>query len=90
MDLNQIYGDSYVQDRDGTISIEPSGAYAIEARNGKGDVEITLPPDAAGTVSGSTRNGDIVTEIRAYGERRREQDGARPNWRGRSADHVEH
>lgn len=62
VDLNQIYGDTYVQDRDGTISVEPAGAYAIEARNGKGDVEITLPPNAAGTVSGSTRNGDIVTD----------------------------
>ena len=51
-----------MQDRDGTISVEPAGAYGIEARNGKGDVEITLPPNAAGVVSGSTRNGDIVSD----------------------------
>jgi len=62
VDLNQIYGDSYVEDRDGTISVEPAGAYGIEARNGKGDVEITLPPDAAGTVNGHTHNGDVVDD----------------------------
>lgn len=63
VDLNQIYGDSYVQDRDGTISVEPAGAYGVEARNAKGDVEITLPPNAAGTVDGHTHNGDIVSEF---------------------------
>jgi DUF4097 and DUF4098 domain-containing protein YvlB len=62
VDLNQIYGDSYVQDRDGRISVEPAGSYHIDARNDKGDVEITLPPNASGTVSGHTRNGDIETE----------------------------
>ena len=48
VDLNQIYGDTSVENRDGTISVEPAGAYGIEARNGKGDVEITLPPNASG------------------------------------------
>ncbi|HZP05667.1 MAG TPA: DUF4097 family beta strand repeat-containing protein [Terracidiphilus sp.] len=63
VDLSQIYGDSYVQNRDGRISIEPAGAYNIEAKNDKGDVEITLPPNASGTVDGHTRNGDIVTDF---------------------------
>ncbi len=63
VDLSQIYGDSYVEDRDGTISVEPAGAYSVEAKNGKGDVEITLPPDASVTVSGHTHNGDIVTDF---------------------------
>ncbi|HVU47998.1 MAG TPA: DUF4097 family beta strand repeat-containing protein [Terracidiphilus sp.] len=62
VDLSQIYGDTYVENRDGTISIEPAGAYAIEAKNSKGDVEITLPPNAAGTVDGRTHNGDVVTD----------------------------
>jgi DUF4097 and DUF4098 domain-containing protein YvlB len=62
VDLNQVYGDSSVEDRDGTVSIEPAGPYSIEARNSKGDVEITLPPDASATVEGRTRNGDIVTD----------------------------
>ncbi|HEY1646445.1 MAG TPA: DUF4097 family beta strand repeat-containing protein [Terracidiphilus sp.] len=62
VDLSEIYGDSYVQNRDGRISVEPAGSYIIEARNDKGDVEITLPPEASGTVDGHTRNGDIVTD----------------------------
>ena len=63
VDLSQVYGDSYVEDRDGTISIEPAGAYNVEAKNDKGDVELTLPPNASGTVDGHTHNGDIVTEF---------------------------
>ena len=63
VDLNQIYGDTSVQNRDGTISVAPAGVYSIEARNGKGDVEITLPPNAAGTVNGHTHNGDIMNDF---------------------------
>jgi Uncharacterized conserved protein len=62
IDLNQIYGDSYVENRDGTIAIEPAGAYNVEAKNNKGDVELTLPPNASANISGRTHNGDIVTE----------------------------
>ncbi len=62
VDLSQVYGDSYVEDRDGRISLEPAGAYNVEAKNSKGDVELTLPPDASGTVDGHTHNGDIVSE----------------------------
>jgi DUF4097 and DUF4098 domain-containing protein YvlB len=62
VDLGQIYGDSFVDDRDGRVSVEPAGAYSVEARNSKGDVEVTLPPNASGTVDGHTRNGDIVTD----------------------------
>jgi DUF4097 and DUF4098 domain-containing protein YvlB len=63
VDLNQIYGDTTVEDRDGTISVEPAGAYAVDAKNGKGDIELTLPPNASATVDGRSRNGDIVTEF---------------------------
>jgi DUF4097 and DUF4098 domain-containing protein YvlB len=63
IDLSQIYGDSYVENRDGRITIEPAGAYNVEAKNSKGDVEITLPPSASATVDGHTHNGDIVTEF---------------------------
>lgn len=62
VDLSQIYGDSYVENRDGRISVEPAGSYGIEARNDKGDVEITLPPNANAVVDGHTRNGDIVND----------------------------
>lgn len=65
VDLTQIYGDVVVEDRDGNISIAPAGAYSIEARNnrGKGDLEITLPPNASASVNGSTHNGDIVSDF---------------------------
>jgi DUF4097 and DUF4098 domain-containing protein YvlB len=63
VDLNEIYGDTSVEDRDGTITVEPAGAYGVEAKNGKGDIELTLPPNASATVDGRSRNGDIVTEF---------------------------
>lgn len=63
VDVAQVYGDSYVEDRDGRIAVETAGNYAVEARNLKGDVELTLPPNASATVSGNTRNGDIVTDF---------------------------
>ena len=62
IDLSQIYGESYVEDRNGTVSIEPAGAYGVEAKNEKGDVEITLPPNASATVEGHTHNGEILTD----------------------------
>ncbi len=62
IDLSQIYGDSYVENRDGRISVEPAGAFNVEAKNSKGDVEITLPPNASASVDGHTHNGDIVTD----------------------------
>jgi energy-coupling factor transporter transmembrane protein EcfT len=63
VDLSQIYGDTYVKDRVGRISVAPAGPYAIEAMNGKGAVNITLPPNAAGTVDGRTHNGNVVTDF---------------------------
>ena len=65
IDLTQIYGDTYVDDRDGNIAIAPAGPFGIEARNtrGKGDIEITLPPNMSATVDGHTQNGDIVSDF---------------------------
>ncbi len=51
-----------VDDRDGTISVEPAGVYAVDAKNGKGDIELTLPPNASASIDGRSRNGDIVTD----------------------------
>ncbi len=62
IDLSQIYGDSYVENRNGRISIEPAGSYSIEAKDSKGDVELTLPPSASGSVNVRTHNGDIVSD----------------------------
>jgi len=63
IDLNQIYGDSYVETRNGRIAIEPAGAYAVEAKNDKGDVELTLPPNPSASINARTHNGDIVTDF---------------------------
>ncbi len=62
VDLNGIYGDSYVENRDGSIAIEPAGNYSVEASNNKGDVVLTLPPNASATVTGHTHNGDVVND----------------------------
>ncbi len=62
IDLNQIYGDSYVENRDGRVAVEPAGAYGVEVKNNRGDVELTLPPNASANVNGRTHNGEIVTE----------------------------
>lgn len=64
VDLSQIYGDIYVEDRDGNISIEPAGPYAVEAKSnsGKGDLELTLPPNASASVNAYTHNGDILSD----------------------------
>jgi DUF4097 and DUF4098 domain-containing protein YvlB len=63
VDLSEIYGETYVEDRDGTISIEPAGNYAVEAKNSKGDVELTLPPNASASVNAHTRNGEIESDF---------------------------
>jgi DUF4097 and DUF4098 domain-containing protein YvlB len=62
VDLSQIYGDTFVENKNGNVSVEPAGAYSVEAKDSKGDVEVTLPPNASAVVDGHTRNGDIVTE----------------------------
>jgi DUF4097 and DUF4098 domain-containing protein YvlB len=62
VDLSEIYGDSSVESSNGTISIAPAGAYSVDAKNNKGDIELTLPPDASGSVSGQVHNGDVVTD----------------------------
>jgi DUF4097 and DUF4098 domain-containing protein YvlB len=63
VDLSQIYGDSYVENRDGRISVEPAGAFGVEAKNSKGDVEVTLPQNASAMVNARTHNGDIVSDF---------------------------
>ena len=63
VDLSEIYGDTYVEDRDGRVSIEPAGNFGVDAKNSKGDVELTLPPSAAGSVNVHTHNGDIVSDF---------------------------
>jgi len=63
VDLNQIYGDTIVENRDGRIAIEPAGSFGVEAKNSKGDVEVTLPPNVSATINARTHNGDIVSDF---------------------------
>jgi DUF4097 and DUF4098 domain-containing protein YvlB len=65
VELNQMAGDSYVQDRDGRIAIESIGNFSVEAHNNKGDVEVTLPSSASAKVQVSSRNGDVVSDFAA-------------------------
>ena len=62
IDLSEIYGDTSIESSNGTISVAPAESYNVDARNDKGDIELTLPPDASATVNGQTHNGDIVTD----------------------------
>ncbi|HME57330.1 MAG TPA: DUF4097 family beta strand repeat-containing protein [Terracidiphilus sp.] len=62
IDLNQIYGDSYVKTSNGHIVIEPAGVYAVDANNEKGDIEVSLPPNASATVNARSHNGEIVSD----------------------------
>jgi DUF4097 and DUF4098 domain-containing protein YvlB len=63
IELNQVYGDSSVEDRDGRIELGLAGSYATDIKNSKGDVDITLPPGATVTVDGRTHNGDVVSDF---------------------------
>lgn len=62
VDLSQIYGDTYVEDRDGRVSVEPAGNNGVEVKNSKGDVEVSLAPNASASVNLHARNGEIVSE----------------------------
>ncbi len=60
--LTQIYGDIYVEDKTGSVSVAPAGAYDVDVTNTKGGVRLTLPPNASGIVNGRTRNGDVESD----------------------------
>ena len=62
IELNQVYGESTIDDRDGRVEIGLAGSYATEVKNSKGDVDVTLPPGATFTVDGRTNNGDVVSD----------------------------
>jgi DUF4097 and DUF4098 domain-containing protein YvlB len=64
VDLSQIYGDTFVEDRDGNISIAPAGTYSVEAtsKSGKGDIELTVPPNMSASINAFTHNGDILSD----------------------------
>ncbi|MDE3201986.1 MAG: DUF4097 family beta strand repeat protein [Acidobacteriota bacterium] len=63
VDLNDIHGNSEVEDSNGRVAVSPAGNFNVRVKNEKGDVEITLPPDVQATITGGTRNGDIVSDF---------------------------
>lgn len=63
VDLSEIAGEVSVENRDGRIAIEPTGNFNIDAKNNKGDIELTLAPNTSATVNGRARNGEIVSEF---------------------------
>jgi DUF4097 and DUF4098 domain-containing protein YvlB len=63
VELNEIYGNTSVENRDGSISVELAGNYNVDAKNEKGDVEVTLPLNASAQVDGTSHNGQIETDF---------------------------
>jgi len=45
------------------VELDMAGSYPVEVKNAKGDVEVSLPPNASATVDARTHNGDIVTDF---------------------------
>jgi DUF4097 and DUF4098 domain-containing protein YvlB len=63
IEMSQIFGDIHVEDRDARVELGMAGSYNVEVKNSKGDVEISLPENAAATVDARTHNGDIVSDF---------------------------
>jgi DUF4097 and DUF4098 domain-containing protein YvlB len=63
IEMSQVYGDTYIEDRDARVELDMAGSYPVEVKNEKGDVEVSLPPNAAQTVDARTHNGDIVSDF---------------------------
>jgi DUF4097 and DUF4098 domain-containing protein YvlB len=63
IEMSQVYGDTYIEDRDARVELDMGGSYPVEVKNLKGDVEVSLPPGAGQTVDARTHNGDIVSDF---------------------------
>jgi len=63
VEMSQVFGDTHVEDRDARVELGMAGSYAVDVKNAKGDVEISLPPNVAASVDARTHNGDIVSDF---------------------------
>lgn len=63
IEMSQVYGDTHIEDRDGRVELDMAGAYQVEVKDNKGDVEVSLPPGVNQTVDMRTHNGDIVSDF---------------------------
>jgi DUF4097 and DUF4098 domain-containing protein YvlB len=63
IEMSQVFGDTHIEDHDARVELDMAGSYPVVVENKKGDVEISLPPNAAQTVDARTHNGDIVSDF---------------------------
>jgi DUF4097 and DUF4098 domain-containing protein YvlB len=63
IELNQVSGETHIEDRNGRVEVEMAGSFPVEIKNEKGDVEVALPENANVTVDARTHNGDIVSDF---------------------------
>ncbi|WP_263358440.1 DUF4097 family beta strand repeat-containing protein [Acidicapsa ligni] len=63
IEMSQVYGDTHIEDKDARVEVDMAGSYPVDVKNNKGDIEVSLPADAAVTVDGRTHNGDIVADF---------------------------
>jgi DUF4097 and DUF4098 domain-containing protein YvlB len=63
IELSQVFGDVQIEDHDARVEVGMAGSYAVEIKNRKGDVELSLPPSVSAVVDAHTRNGDIVSDF---------------------------
>jgi len=63
IEMSQVYGDTFIEDRDARVELDMAGSFPVEVKNEKGDVEVSLPPGASQTVDAHTHNGDIVSDF---------------------------
>ena len=63
VEMSQVFGDTHIEDKDARVELEMGGAYTVDVKNNKGDVEISLPENVGATVDARTHNGDIVSDF---------------------------
>ncbi len=63
IEMSQVFGDTHIEDKDARVELYMGGAYAVEVKNNKGDVEVALPESVGATVEARTHNGDIVSDF---------------------------
>ncbi len=63
IEMSQVFGDTHIEDRDARVELGMAGSYAVEVKNDKGDIELSLPPNVGVSVDAHTHNGDIVSDF---------------------------
>jgi len=63
IEMNQVFGEVHIEDKNARVELEMAGSYPVEVKNMKGDVEVSLPAGSGVTVDARTKNGDIVSDF---------------------------